>query len=40
VNLDDPGWDRPEKDCELQQVRGIPRNLQLDETVLRLRGAV
>jgi hypothetical protein len=33
VNLDDLDWDRPELDCELQQVRGIPRNLQLDETV-------
>ena len=32
VNLDDLRWDRPELDCEPQQARGIPRNLQLDET--------
>jgi len=34
VNLDDLRWDRPELDCEPQQVRGIRRNLQLDETAL------
>ena len=33
VNLDDLDWDRPDLDCEPQQARGIPRNLQLDETV-------
>ena len=33
VNLDDLRWDRPDLDCEPQQARGIPRNLQLDETV-------
>jgi hypothetical protein len=33
VNLDDPHWDRPDQDCELQQAPGIPRNLQLDETM-------
>ena len=32
VNLDDLHWDRPDLDCEPQQARGIPRNLQLDET--------
>src|SRR6476619_4427099 len=32
VLLDDLHWDRPELDCEPQQARGIPRNLQLDET--------
>ena len=32
VNLDDLDWDRPDLDCEPQQARGIPRNLQLDET--------
>ena len=32
VNLDDLRWDRPDLDCEPQQARGIPRNLQLDET--------
>src|SRR6476646_812663 len=32
VNLDDLRWDRPHVDCEPQQARGIPRNLQLDET--------
>ena len=32
VNLDDLSWDRPDLDCEPQQARGIPRNLQLDET--------
>ena len=31
VNLDDLDWDRPDLDCEPQQARGIPRNLQLDE---------
>jgi hypothetical protein len=34
VNLDDLRWDCPHLDCELQQVRVIPRNLQLDETEL------
>ena len=34
VNLDDLRWDRPDLDCEPQQARGIPRNLQLDETVV------
>ena len=34
VNLDDRRWDRPHLDCELQQPRGIPRNLQLDETFI------
>ena len=33
VNLDDLRWDRPDLDCEPQQARGIPRNLQLDETM-------
>ena len=32
VNLDDVRWDRPDLDCELQQARGIRRDLQLDET--------
>jgi hypothetical protein len=32
VNLDDLRGDRPDLDCEPQQARGIPRNLQLDET--------
>jgi hypothetical protein len=32
VYLDDLRWDRPDLDCEPQQARGIPRNLQLDET--------
>jgi hypothetical protein len=32
VNLDELRGDRPDLDCEPQQVRGIPRNLQLDET--------
>src|SRR6478735_739659 len=32
VKLDDLDWDRPDLDCELQQARGIPRNLRLDET--------
>src|SRR6476660_4855911 len=35
VNLDDRRWARPDLDCELQQARGIPRNLQLDETIVR-----
>ena len=34
VNLDELRWDRSELDCEPPQARGIPRNLQLDETVL------
>jgi len=34
VNLDDLRWDRPDLDCEPQQARGIPRNLQLDETLV------
>ena len=34
VNLDDLRWDRPDQDCEPQQAPGIPRNLQLDETVV------
>jgi hypothetical protein len=32
VNLDDRRWDRPDLNCEPQQARDIPRNLQLDET--------
>ena len=32
--LDDLHWDRPDPDCEPQQARGVPRNLQLDETVI------
>jgi hypothetical protein len=32
VNLDDLSWDRPDLDCEPQQARCIPRNLQLNET--------
>jgi len=32
VSLDDLRWDCPHLDCEPQQVRVIPRNLQLDET--------
>ena len=32
VKLDDLDWCRPDLDCELQQARGIPRNLRLDET--------
>ena len=32
MNLDDLYGDRPDLDCEPQQARGIPRNLQLDET--------
>ena len=34
VNLDNRRWDRPDQDCELQQARDIPRNLQVDETVM------
>jgi hypothetical protein len=34
VNLDDLRWDRPDLDCEPQQARGIPCNLQLDETLV------
>jgi len=34
VNLDEPRWDRPELDCEPLQARGIPRNLELDETMV------
>jgi hypothetical protein len=34
LNLDDLRSDRPDLDCEPQQARGIPRNLQLDETVV------
>ena len=29
-----PALGRPDLDCEPQQARGIPRNLQLDETVV------
>src|SRR4029078_7490547 len=36
VKLDDLDWDRPDLDCELQQARGIPRNLRLDETAVVL----
>ena len=32
MNLDDLDGDRPDRDCEPQPARGIPRNLQLDET--------
>ena len=32
MNLDDSRWDRPGLDGEAKQARGIPRNLQLDET--------
>ena len=32
VNLDDRRWDRPGLNCEPQQERDIPRNLQLFET--------
>ena len=38
VYLDDLRWDRPDLDCEPQQARGIPRNLQLDETVMSCPG--
>ena len=34
VNLNNLRWDRPDLDCEPQQARGIPRNLQVDETVV------
>ena len=34
MNVDDLDWDRPDLICEPQQARGIPRNLQLDETVV------
>ena len=34
MNLDDLYGDRPDLDCEPQQARGIPRNLQLDETMV------
>jgi hypothetical protein len=34
MNLDDSRWDRPGLDGEPKQARGIPRNLQLDETVV------
>src|SRR4051812_30702401 len=37
VNLDDLDWERPDLNCERQQARGIPRNLQLDQTMGRLR---
>ena len=41
MNLDDLYGDRPDLDCEPQQARGIPRKLQLDETVVVVvRGAV
>ena len=33
VNLDNRRWDRPDQDCQLQQARDIPRNLQVDETL-------
>ena len=36
VYLDDLRWDRPVLDCEPQQARGIRRNLQLDETDMRV----
>lgn len=38
VNLDDLRWDRPDPDCEPQQTRGTPRNLQLDGTLSVLFG--
>jgi hypothetical protein len=34
VNPDDLRPDRPDLGCESQQVRVIPRNVQLDETVM------
>jgi hypothetical protein len=34
VDLDDLRWDRPDIDYEPQPARGIPRNLQLDETIV------
>ena len=36
LNLDDLDWDRPDLNCEPQQARGITRNLQLDETRVRV----
>jgi hypothetical protein len=36
VNLDELRGDRPDLDCEPQQAGGIPRNLQLDETIVVL----
>jgi len=33
VNPDDLRPDRPDLDCEPQQARGIPRNVQMDETL-------
>jgi hypothetical protein len=36
VNLDDLDWDRPDILRESQQARGVPRNLQLDETIALL----
>jgi hypothetical protein len=39
VNLDDLRWDRPDLNCEPLQERGIPRNLQLDETLAASRSA-
>ena len=38
VKLDDLHWDRPDLHCEPQQARGIPRNLQLDETIIGMKG--
>jgi hypothetical protein len=38
VNLDELRGDRPDLDCEPQQAGGIPRNLQLDETIGVLSG--
>ena len=38
VKLDDLDWDRPDLDREPQQARGIPRNLQRDETAAVLSG--
>jgi len=32
VDLNNLRWDRPDLDCEPQQARVIPRNLQVDET--------
>jgi hypothetical protein len=37
VNLNNLDWDRPDVDCEPQQARGIPRNLQVDETTMTAR---
>src|SRR6478736_4875457 len=36
VSLDELRCDRPDVDCEPQQARGTPRNLELDETLLVL----